>query len=146
MNTSHFITYQVLNIAVMMVILFSSLKFGLNNTVNCSQIVAPECQGISTGLIWGTNINGTTIVTKLMTDAVSLLRGVCEVANTDEVYITSERMMIKSNSSTEDIIVPISFNYGLFVTICVLEAAMIVNFIVVITYTIYKSQRYSVIG
>jgi hypothetical protein len=145
MNISQFISYQVVNIAVMTVILLSTLKFGLDNTVNCSQVVAPECQGVSTAYIRGTSINGTTIITKRTTDAVGLLQGVCEIANTEAVFVISEQITIKPNLPSEDVIAVISYNTGLLVGICVLEAAMIVNFMIVIMVAIHKSRRYSII-
>ena len=106
-----------------------TLAFGIDNTVDCSKIVAPECEGLGNGYITGMVMNGTTIITRISNDSVSLLRSICEIAKTPDVYIISEHMQVHPILPTEQIVAKISYNYALFVVICCAESLLLLIFI-----------------
>ena len=50
MNYKHIILHGI-KITLMACLLCMTMAFGLNNTVDCSKFVAPECEGIGNGYI-----------------------------------------------------------------------------------------------
>ena len=90
-------------------------------------------------------MNHSTVISKISNDSVTLLRSICEIAKTPNVHIISEQMQINpslSTISTEQIIGKISYNYPLFVLICLIESILLVIFILE-AFSIFDNNQQS---
>ena len=134
---------HAIKITLAVCLLGCTIFFGSNNAVDCTKMIAPECVDVDTSYIWGTSLNQTKIISRLSNDSVSLLRSICEIANTPEVHMIAEQIRLQPNKPPQNVIVHISYNYILFSIMVIFESLLLIIFIIECSCIIYDGQQYT---
>ncbi len=85
---------SLLNIIIMSLLIASTFKFYDNMECDKINVIPPECNNINGGMATGVNINKSNVIFKHSNNFTDMLKNICEIAKTKDVFMVYEQFSI----------------------------------------------------